>query len=315
MNRRSHAHGYSLRDLQSLLGVSRRVLSSLIEAGFIAPSRGRRNELRFSFRDVVLLRTAFQLQSARIPSRRILHALSRLKAEMPEEVPLSGVRLSAVGDAITVRTGHTQWDANSGQMLLDFGEAQTRGGVTFLDSAPANLKAREKQAADWYTLAEQLHESDPEGAEKAYRKALELSPEPHYHAYANLGALLARDDNRCADALAVFEAAIEHFEDAELLHYNRAVLLEHLNQLEEAAKSYLRCIELNPDNDEPVFNRAVILEELGRQDEAAQAYVHCLRLNPAHEEAPRHLAQLIDRLGTDTKSVIRHLSALRRSTV
>lgn len=315
MTRRHLTQGYALRDLQSLLGVSRRVLSDLIDAGFVVPSRGRRNERRFSFRDVVLLRTAFQLRSAKIPSRRILQALSRLKDDMPEEVPLSGVRLSALGDAITVRTGRNQWDANSGQLLLDFGETEARGDVTFLDSASANLKAREKQAADWYALAEQLQATDLDGAEKAYRKALELSPEPHYHAYANLGALLARDDNRCADALAVFEAALEHFADEELLHYNRAVLLEHMNRLEEAAQSYLRCIELNPHSDEPVFYRAVILEELGRHDEAAQAYVQCLRLNPAHDEAPRHLEQLIDRLGADTQSVIRHLSALRRSAL
>jgi tetratricopeptide (TPR) repeat protein len=315
VTRRSPAHGYSLRDLQSLLGVSRRVLSSLIEAGFIAPSRGRRNELRFSFRDVVLLRTAVRLQSARIPSRRILHALSRLRGEIPEEAPLSGVRLNTVGDAITVRTGATQWDANSGQMLLDFGDDETRGGVTFLDSAPASLKAREKQAADWYALAEQLQETDVEGAEKAYRKALELSPEPNFHAYANLGALLARDDNRCADALAVFDAALEHFADEELLHYNRAVLLEHMDQLEAAANSYLRCIELNPHTEEPVYYRAVILEELGRADEAVQTYIQCLQLNPAHAEALQHLERLIARPGVDLQSVIRHLSALRRSTV
>ena len=131
----------------------------------------------------------------------------------------------------------------------------------------------------------QHQETDPEGAEKAYRKALELSPEPHYHAYANLGALLARDDDRCADALKIFETALEHFEDQELLHYNRAVLLEHLRRLEDAAQSYLRCVELNPNNDEAVFNHAVILEELGQYDEAAKAFVRCLQLNSAHEEA------------------------------
>jgi tetratricopeptide (TPR) repeat protein len=183
-----------------------------------------------------------------------------------------------------------------------------------MDSAPANLRAREQQAA-WYALAEQLQETDPVGAESAYRKVLELSPEPHYQAYNNLGALLAKDDGRCADALKVFEEALEHFADEELLHYNRAVLLEHLNRLEDAAGSYLRCVQINAHNDEAVFNRAGILEELGRYDEAAETYVQCLRLNPAHEEALRHLEKLMDRLGGDTGSVIRHLSALRRSTV
>jgi tetratricopeptide (TPR) repeat protein len=285
VTRRQPSHGYSLRDLQSLLGVSRRVLTGLIDAGLVAPSRGKHNELRFSFQDVVLLRTAFQLQSAKIPARRIHQALSRLKEQMPEDTPLSGVRLRAVDDAVVAQTGHTQWDASSGQLLFDFGEPDVARDVIAMENAPANRAAREKQAQEWYVLAEHLQETDPEGAEKAYRKALELSPEPHYHAYANLGALLARDDDRCADALKIFETALEHFEDQELLHYNRAVLLEHLRRLEDAAQSYLRCVELNPNNDEAVFNHAVILEELGQYDEAAKAFVRCLQLNSAHEEA------------------------------
>ena len=159
MTRRQPAQGYSLRDLQSLLGVSRRVLTGLIDAGLVAPSRGRHNELRFSFQDVVLLRTAFQLQSAKIPARRILQALSRLKELMPEETPLSGVRLRAVADAVVAQAGHTRWDASSGQLLFDFGEpdvARDAREVIAMENAPANRAAREKQAQEWYVLAEQL---------------------------------------------------------------------------------------------------------------------------------------------------------------
>jgi tetratricopeptide (TPR) repeat protein len=303
------------RDVQSLLGVSRRILSGLIDAGFVAPTRGHRNELRFSFQDVVLLRTAWQLRSARIPTRRILRALERLKHDLPEESPLSGLHISAVGDAVAVRTGPTQWDANSGQLLLDFGDTDTRGGVTFMDTAPANLKAREQQAADWYARAELLQESDPSGAEYAYRKAIELSPEPHYHAYNNLGALLSKDDSRCADALKIFEDALEHFRDAELLHYNRALMLEQAGRLEEAAHGYLRCVELNPHSDDAVFSRGAILEELGRFDDAAKAYVQCLQINPDHGEALHHLERLMGKLTGDARAVIRHLSAWRRSTI
>ena len=67
-----------------------------------------------------MLRTAFQLQSAKISSRKILDALSRLKAELPDELPLSGIRVTSVGNTIAVKTGPSQWDANTGQLLLDF---------------------------------------------------------------------------------------------------------------------------------------------------------------------------------------------------
>ena len=311
---RHAAQTYSLRDLQSLLGVSRRILTGLIDAGFVRPARGRRNELRFSFRDVVLLRTAFKLQSAQIPSRRILQALARIKDEVPDEAPLSGIRITAVGDAVAVTTGAAQWDAASGQLLLDFEVADLTGDVTFMDSAPANRKAQEKQAEDWYALAEQLQETDVVGAEQAYRKAIELSPAPHFHAYNNLGALLAGDESRCSHALEVFEDALQHFADAELIHFNYAVLLEQAERLEEAASSYLRCVEINAKNDEAAFNHATIIEQLGRLEEAAQAYIRCLEINPGHAEALQHLTRLNELKG-DRHAVIRHLSAWRRSNV
>ena len=304
-------HTFSLRDVQSLLGVSRRAVLMLIDAGFAQPSHGARNDLRFTFRDVVLLRTALKLRGSRIPPRRVLKALSRIKDQLPDAAPLSGVRITAVGDSVAVTTGDSQWDAVSGQLLLDFEIADVKGEVTFLDNAPASLSARRKQAEDWYALAEQLQETDPVGAEAAYRKAIELSPEPDFHAYNNLGALLAGDQSRCAHALEVFDEALQHFADAELLHANRAVLLEEAGRLEEAAASYLRCVEINGKNDQAVLNHAMLLEELGRLDEAAQAYARCLEINPGNEEALRHLTRLHEQRGDD-RAVIRHLNAWRR---
>src|SRR6202012_2749024 len=149
---RASAQGYSLRDLQSLLGIPRRILQGLVDAGFVKPTRGRRNEMRFGFRDVVLLRTAFQLRSAKIPARRIVQALERLRLDLPEELPLSGIRITAVGDAVAVKTGSDQWDANSGQFLLDFEVAELKGDVTFLDSSPSTKVSLTKQADDWYAL-------------------------------------------------------------------------------------------------------------------------------------------------------------------
>ena len=251
-----------VRKLQSLLGVSRRVLSGLIDAGFVTPARGPRNELRFTFQDVVLLRTAFQLQSARIPTRRILQALARLRKQLPDELPLSGIRVTALGNTIAVRTGPSQWDANTGQLFLDFEVADIQGDVVFLDTAPAQKDAR-KEAQEWDALGDQLAASDARGAELAYRKAIELSPQPFYEAYVNLGALLCDDEARGADALAVFDAALEHFPRDPVLHFNRAVAFELSGRLAEAIQSYLRCLELDPDYADAHHNLALIKEQLG----------------------------------------------------
>jgi tetratricopeptide (TPR) repeat protein len=276
VTRKRNQHDISLRKLQSLLGVSRRVLSGLIGAGFVTPSRGPRNELRFTFRDVVVLRTAFQLQSAKISSRKILAALARLKAELPDELPLSGIRVTAVGNTVAVKTGPSQWDANTGQLLLDFEIAEIKGDVVFLETSPEQKDAV-VHAEEWYALAEQLADADARGAEQAYRKAIELSPEPFYAAYVDLGALLCEDERRCEDALGVFEQALALFPDDAVLHFNRAVALEGVGRLEDAERSYARCLEINP----------------------------------SYADAHHNLGLLRDRRG-DKQGLVRHLSAWRR---
>src|SRR5690606_29971053 len=79
---------YTLRSIREMLGLSRAVLAGFIDAGFVQPSRGPRNEYRFTFQDVVLLRTAQGLHAASIPPRKILRSLKRLKAALPRELPL-----------------------------------------------------------------------------------------------------------------------------------------------------------------------------------------------------------------------------------
>jgi len=272
-------HHYSLRSLQSLLGVSRSVVTGLVEAGFVNPSRGPRNELRFTFQDVVLLRTAYQLQASNIPSRKIVRSLASLRAKLPRELPLTGLRISAIGQAITVRSGPDQWEADSGQYLLDFEVAPLQGAVTFLDSAPERSATRRRQGSEWFSLAEQLADSDPLGAEHAYRKALELMSEPYYQAYTNLGVLLV-ESGRPEEALAVFDKALDHFPADSLLHFNRAVVLEELARDEDAASSYSRCLELAPDCADAHYNLARLSEMRGDKQAALRHYSAYRRLIP-----------------------------------
>jgi tetratricopeptide (TPR) repeat protein len=254
----------STRELQSMLGISRHVVAGLVAAGFVTPSRGPRKEYRFTFQDVVLLRTALQLRAARIPPRKVTQALSRLRDALPDELPLSGIRVSAVGNDVAVRTGPSQWDAITGQLLLDFEVAEIKGEVVFLDTAPAP-KDLAHQAEEWYDLGEQLRTSDMDGAERAYRKAIALSPQAFYAAYVDLGALLCEREERCADALQVFNEALTHFPEDAALHFNRAIAYEDLGQLKDAEQSYRRCLELEPSYADAHHNLAILLEKRGDQ--------------------------------------------------
>jgi hypothetical protein len=91
------ASTYTLRRVQAMLGLSRTIVAGLIAEGFVAPTRGPRNEWRFTFQDLMLLRTAHALQASKIPPRKILRSLARLKATLPRELPLTGLRITAIG--------------------------------------------------------------------------------------------------------------------------------------------------------------------------------------------------------------------------
>lgn len=80
-----------------MLDLSRADIMRLVELGFLKPARGPRQSYLFSFRDVVVLRTAHELKKADLSSRKIMRALNTLKKDLPEEAPLSGLRTLGAG--------------------------------------------------------------------------------------------------------------------------------------------------------------------------------------------------------------------------
>ena len=125
-----------------MLGISRSAISSLMAAGFVSPSRGRRREYRFTFQDVVMLRTAHSLREAKIPGRKILRSLRRLRDTLPSELPLSGLRITAAGNELAVRAGDAQWQVDSGQLLLDFEVRPVGRECQGVEQAASALRSR-----------------------------------------------------------------------------------------------------------------------------------------------------------------------------
>jgi tetratricopeptide (TPR) repeat protein len=264
---------HTLRSLQQMLGLSRRVILNLVSAGFVQPSRGARNEYRFSFQDVVLLRTAYQLRQAQIAPPKLLRSLRLLRARLPAELPMSGLRIRAVGTDVAVKEGSAQWDAQSGQMLLDL-EVVAAGGnaVAFFrhtttdTAAPDTATEALASATDWYDRAAALEATDRLSAEAAYRRALALQPDLA-DACANLGALLC-EQQRWADAVAVFDAGLLSSPKAALLHFNRGIALEELARGADALDSYLACLQLDATFADAHYNAARLLQAQGHAQRA-----------------------------------------------
>jgi tetratricopeptide (TPR) repeat protein len=261
-----------------MLGLSRSVVSSLISAGFVAPTRGSRNEYRFTFQDVVLLRTAHHLRLAKIPSRRLLQSLKQLKEKLPDQMPLTGLRIRAMGSDVAVRNADAQWEAHTGQLLMDFEVASIQGTVSFLQRTPVDDGAPEATAQAWFIQGEEIEDDDRTGAEAAYRRALAIAPD-HADAALNLGAILC-EAGRCAEALDLYDQAITLSPDEPLLHFNRAIALEDQHRDREALVSYERCLKLAPDLADAHYNAARLYEKTGDQQSALRHYSAYRRLHP-----------------------------------
>ena len=261
---------YTLRGIQSMLGISRSVLSGLIAAGFVTPDRGPRREYRFTFQDVVLLRTALSLQRASIAPRKIIRSLRRLKATLPDELPLSGLRITAVGNEIAVSEGETRWHVDSGQLLLDFEVKPACGAVTL------NSKDDDETPSAWFDRALELEGKDRRKAEAAYRRAVEQAPD-HVDACLNLGVLLC-DDGRCAEAVELYRRALHHRPREALLHFNLGVALEDLGRAGDALASYDACLQLTPQLADAHYNAARLHEQLGHSRQAIRHYSEYRRL-------------------------------------
>ena len=109
---------FGVRDVERMLRMPRSAILGLVRAGFVSPARGERREYRFTFQDLIVLRAARALRAAHVPSHRINRSLRTLRRRLPASVPLSGLKISAVGDKVVVADGRAKWQADSGQYVL-----------------------------------------------------------------------------------------------------------------------------------------------------------------------------------------------------
>jgi tetratricopeptide (TPR) repeat protein len=263
------AKAHSLKNVRDMLGLSATTVSRLVDAGFVKPGRGPHNEYQFSFQDVVLLRTAHRLQAAKIPPRKIVKALTSLREQLPEQLPLTGLRISAVGNDVAVQAGGVQWDAESKQMLLDFEVAPAGGTVALIAreldaeaAAPPARPAATSNADAHLTHARELETSDPSAAERAYRDVIAQTADS-IDAYLNLGALLY-EAGRLDEALRTYDEGLALAPRESRLHYNRALALEDLHRDDEALTAYEACLKLAPDFADAHFNAARLYEQRGK---------------------------------------------------
>lgn len=268
--------GYRTRDVARMLGLPPAEVRRFARAGVVSARRGPRNTLRFSFQDLVLLRTAAGLLHARLPPARVRRALRALASQLPAGRGLASVHVAAEGGHVIVREGGARWHPETGQALLDFEvRALPRRVAPLVRAAARRGRARPLDAEAWFRWGRDLHEVAPAEARTAYRQALAVAPD-HAGAHLHLGRLLREGgDPRAAE-----------------LHLRRA--------LEDPAQRAAGALELS-----------AALEAQGLLDEALLACARALEADPALEDAHRAAARLLEQLGRGDDAR-RQLDALHR---
>jgi len=274
---------FSAEQVAGLLGLTPQQIRAYVRGGVVEPARGPRGELRFSFQDLVFLRVVARLAGERISPRRVERAVRGLRARLPSDRPISGVRLDAFGVQLVVREADRVWSADSGQYWFAFAPCAA-SETPPLARIEAAERASEEPALEvsataegWYAFACEIEATQPEEARAAYARALAIDPK------------LA------------------------MAHVNWGCLEHEAGRLAEAESHDRAALELERDDVVAGFDLAVVLEDQGRSEDARAAYEQVLANDSSCADAHYNLARLCDRLG-DAGAALRHLQAYRKLT-
>jgi tetratricopeptide (TPR) repeat protein len=270
--------GYRSSDVARMLRIPAEEVRRLARAGFVSPMRGGRNELRFSFQDLVLLRAAAGLIRAEVPASRVRRALRQLRSQLPEGRPLTGVRVAADGHRVVVQDGGARWHPETGQALLDFGVDDLARKVAPIVRAAARARAPAPLDAEaWYRWGADLEDAAPEEARDAYRRALMHDP-GHAGAHLNLGRLL-HERGEPHQAEFHYRCALASPQHRALAAFNLGVALEDQDLPDEALLAYARAIEADGSLADAHFNASRLLERIGRKADALRHLAEYRRLS------------------------------------
>jgi tetratricopeptide (TPR) repeat protein len=255
---------YGVREVERLLRLPRTTIRAFVAAGFVSPERGPRDSLRFSFQDLIVLRTAQALSDAKVPARRITQSLKELRRHLPERMPLSGLSIGAVADRVVVREGGNRWQADSGQYLLAFEGDPSDGSLSIIETPPPASQSSLGQ--DWYSQGVMLEGRDPDGAMRAYDRAIVEDPS-RLDARINLGRLL-HEAGSFQEAERAYREALTACGSHSVVLYNLAVLLEDMDRGAEAVEAYEQALSGDPDLADGHYNLALLYEKLGKPRQA-----------------------------------------------
>jgi tetratricopeptide (TPR) repeat protein len=255
---------YGVGDVERVLRLSRGTIRGLIDGGFVKPARGAKREYLFSFRDLIVLRAARALIQAKVSRRRIRRSLEDLRKHLPEELPLSGLSICAVGDRVVVRDGNSHFQVEDGQYVLGLDVSMENGVLRVVEHLEPASDGEPPE--DWFQKGLDLEDSDARAALAAYERAVASDAE-NVSARINWGRLL-HEQGRREEAESIYRGALERCGPDAMLMFNLGVLLEDLGRTAQALEAYIKAVAEDPKLADCHFNLARLYESLGQPQHA-----------------------------------------------
>ena len=240
----------------------------------------------YAFSDVVALRTLVRLRSKKLPPKRIAIILEALKTRWNDGTnPLSELKLTGEGKRIHVQLGSLVMDAISGQLLLDFADAQAS---TLLElprdrGGPKEAERKRREAEHWFQKGVDLEqvEDSLEKALDAYRVALALDP-ALTAAMVNMGTIYF--SGRMLDkAEKYYQMAVEVNPSYPLAQFNLGNLHDERGQTEDAMRHYKAALKLDPQYADAHYNIALLHQSNGEALKAMHHWRRYLQLDPSSQ--------------------------------
>ncbi len=143
------------------------------------------------------------------------------------------------------------------------------------------------------TIAIMLQQSEQwAAAADIYGTILEAVPD---HADAlHFSGVLAHQQARSEQAVALIERSLELEPDRADWHSNLGIVLQDRLELDEAIAAYQRAIALDPDHANAHNNLGVVLRAKGNMGEAEASYRVAIRIDPEYSDAYNNLGILLN---------------------
>jgi tetratricopeptide (TPR) repeat protein len=249
---------YSTRAAARILAVSPDRIRYWVRHQLIEPAAKRGRRYRFAFHELLLMRTAKEV----LPNRRHLRSLQRcvekVRAFLEPSRPVTALKFETRDGLILVRQGKVIFEADSGQLCLQFGRMPPAGTV---EERFGPERVRER-----FEEAQRIAENDSFRALTLYTDLLTRQPR-NFELHMRMAMLLEGDGDLAGAVRHLLGAALLVPANAEV-HQRLGLLYRKRNETDNALRSFMRAVECDPLAIEAHRNLAELYEKLGHKREA-----------------------------------------------